>query len=378
MLKTSKTGTAIVAAMVGSLVLTAGSALSGGAEQVISVPAASSAPRVCPGFLTLGDYEYHTNTAGQAAITWFNKGYSGPLVITNTLGGCPVTAIEPLPRVFGNCSNLTSVTIPASVTNIAPQALTYCPSLMAIRVDAGSPAYSSADGVLFNKNQTTLVKFPGGRVGHYTVPGIITCIGPRAFKACNSLAGVAIPASVTSIGSDALEECSNLKAITVAKGNSAYASVDGVLFDKAMTTLIRFPGGKGGHYAVPASVSVIEDSAFSFCRGLDSVTIPGSVTNIRRAAFCECTGLTNITIPRGIHIENDAFENCTNLPASIRALAPRSVDEIGRRQCLSMPPVPVPVPMRTGVEAQKHLEQYQKELIQAGGEKGPPLPMPPR
>gem|GEM_PF-774900 len=344
------------------------------AEQVISAPVTSSAPRVCPEFLTLGDYEYRTNAAGQATIKDFKSRYAGALSITNALDGYPVTAIESWG--FGNCSNLTSVTIPASVTNVEPKALTGCSSLMAIMVDAGSPAYSSADGVLFNKNQTTLVKFPGGRVGHYTTPASVTSIGDQAFKACSHLAGVVIPASVTSIGGDALEECSSLKAIKVAKGNSAYTSVDGVLFDKAMTTLIRFPGGKGGHYAVSSNVAVIEDSAFSFCRGLDSVTIPGSVTNIRRAAFWECTGLTNITIPKGINIEDDAFEKCTNLPASIRTLAPRSVDKHGRSQCLSMPPVPIPVPKYTGAEAQKHLEQYQKELIRAGGEKGPPLPMP--
>jgi len=361
----------------GSLVLTAGGARSGMAEQVISAPVTSSAPRVRPEILTLGDYKYRTNAVGQATITGFNKGYSGPLIITNALGGCPVTDIWG----FGDCSNLTSVTIPASVTNVEPQALAYCPSLTAIMVDIGNPAYSSVDGVLFNKNQTTLIQFPGSRAGHYTIPASVNSIEKQAFEACSRLAGVTIPASVISIGSYAAENvfeaCDSLKAITVAEDNSIYTSVDGVLFDKAMNTLICFPGGRVGHYAVPTNVYAIKNSAFVFCRGLDSVTIPSSVINIGKKAFYECTGLTNITIPAGVNIEQGVFENCTSLPASVRALSLTQQEYYQAcHQRVLTPQKPPPVSEYTEAEAQKHLEQYQKELIQAGGEKGPPLPMP--
>ena len=67
-----------------------------------------------------------------------------------------------------------------------------------------------------------------------------------------------------------------------------YSSVNGVLFDKSQTTLIQFPGGIGGSYTIPASVTSIGDYAFDDCTGLTSVTIPSSVTSIGELAFSCC------------------------------------------------------------------------------------------
>ena len=66
-------------------------------------------------------------------------------------------------------------------------------------MDANNPAYSSVAGVLFDKNQTTLIQYPGGKAGSYTIPDSVTSIGGAAF-ACCSLTSVTIPDSVTSIG----------------------------------------------------------------------------------------------------------------------------------------------------------------------------------
>jgi hypothetical protein len=111
---------------------------------------------------------------------------------------------------------------------------------------------------------------------------------------------VTIPASVTSIGGerppwDAFGGCGELAKITVAAGNSAFSSADGVLFDKDKTALLLFPAGKGGDYAIPSSVTGIGNGAFAYCSGLTSITIPSSVTGIGPAAFYECSGLTSVT-----------------------------------------------------------------------------------
>jgi hypothetical protein len=76
--------------------------------------------------------------------------------------------------------------------------------------------------------------------------------------------------------------------------NSVYSSLDGILFNKAQTTLIQFPGGRGGSYAIPNSVTSIGQSAFEFCTSLISVTIPNSVTSIGDNAFYYCTNLTGV------------------------------------------------------------------------------------
>jgi hypothetical protein len=81
--------------------------------------------------------------------------------------------------------------------------------------------------------------------------------------------------SVTSIGSYAFDSCTGLTAITVGPGNPAYSSEDGVLFDLAKSTLIQYPGGKGGSYTIPASVTTIGIYAFSYCSSLTSASFLG-------------------------------------------------------------------------------------------------------
>ena len=91
------------------------------------------------------------------------------------------------------------MTIPASVTSIGNGAFADCPSLTSIHVDAANPAYSSTNGVLFDKAQATLLQFPGGLGGSYTIPNSVTSIGDYAFVGCG-LTSVTLPNSVTSIG----------------------------------------------------------------------------------------------------------------------------------------------------------------------------------
>jgi hypothetical protein len=164
-------------------------------------------------------YTYSTNADGSANIV----AYAGPpwvVAIPTNINGLTVTSIGC--KAFFNDTNLTSVTIPNSVTNIGYGAFAFCysltsvtipgsvitgdgafygcGSLTSITVDASNPAYSSMNGVLFDKAQETLVEFPGGLGGSYTIPNSVTNIGYGAFQYCGSLTSVTIPNSVTSIG----------------------------------------------------------------------------------------------------------------------------------------------------------------------------------
>lgn len=127
------------------------------------------------------------------------------------------------------------------------------------------------------------------------IPNNVTSIGPSAFQLCANLTSVTIPSSVTTIGDIAFNSCNQLTNIVVDAANLDYSSTNGVLFDKAQTTLIQFPGGLGGDYTIPNSVTNLGDDAFDNCYGLNSVTIPTSVANIDSISFYICTGLTNIT-----------------------------------------------------------------------------------
>lgn len=180
---------------------------------------------------------------------------------------------------FYECTSLAGITIPASVTNIGDGAFVRCTSLTAITVDAGNAVYSSLDGVVFNKSQTTLLQFPGGKAGSYTIPGGVTNIGDGAFYWCTSLTGVTIPASVTSIGDDGFHYCTSLTGITI-----------------------------------PNNVTSIGMDAFNNCTGLRDVTIPNSITSIRGWVFFSCTRLSSATIAASVtNLEDSVFASCTNL-----------------------------------------------------------------
>ena len=187
-----------------------------------------------------------------------------------------------------------SYTVPDSVTSIGYAAFAGCTSLTAITVDALNPTYSSLDGVLFDKSQTTLIQFPGGKDGGYIIPNSVANIGNGAFEHCEGLTSVTIPSSVTSIEGWAFDGCTSLTAITVDTLNPNYSSVDGVLLDKSKTTLIQYPGGKAGSYTVPDSVTSIEQAAFYGCSSLTSVTLPIGVARIGAVAFTGCIRLTEV------------------------------------------------------------------------------------
>jgi hypothetical protein len=155
----------------------------------------------------------------------------------------------------------------------------------------------------------------------------VTTIRHGAFHNCDSLTNVTIPFSVTARGieSDAFNYCHNLTNISVDTRNSAYMSVDGILFDNNGIVLFRYPAGKSGAYTIPSSVAIIGDYAFYGCTGLTNVTIPSSVVSIGYSAFAY-TGLTSITIPSSVTvIDALAFYYCDNLlsvtiPSSVHTI----------------------------------------------------------
>ena len=285
-------------------------------------------------------YIYTTNN-GAITITGYTG--DGALLITNTITDLPVTGIGG--SAFRG-SSVTNVTIPSSVTNIGLFAFLRCATLTAIVVETNNPAYSSAEGVLFDKNQTALICCPGGKVGSYTIPDSVTSIWTEAFDSCISLTNVTLGASVASVPLAtglAFYNCTALSAITVHPSNSTYSSVEGVLFNKNATTLVLYPLGKPGSYTIPNGVTNIGYFAFYVCNNLTGITIPTSVTQIDSGAFNHCRSLTNVTIPSSVTtIADSAFRNCSSLT---NVTIPSSVTNIGDSAfsyCSSLPSVTIP------------------------------------
>jgi len=128
----------------------------------------------------------------QTVLIQYPAGKSGSYIVPNG-----VTSIGN--QAFDGSTRLTSVTIPATVTNISDEVFQYCINLTNISVTAGNPVYDSVNGVLFGNQQTTLVAFPAGLGGSYTVPAGVTNIMDYAFSYCFYLTTVTFPASLTSL-----------------------------------------------------------------------------------------------------------------------------------------------------------------------------------
>ena len=220
---------------------------------------------------------------------------------------------------FSDCSGLTSVTIPNSVTTIRRYAFRKCSGLMSMNI-----------------------------------PNSVTNIEESAFSQCSSITSVTIPNSVTTIEDGAFSSCSGLTRVNISDlaiwcdisfnsidSNPLYhahhlflngTEIKDLVIPNSLTTIKYDPfvGCSGlTSVTIPNSVTEIETYAFRDCTGLTSITIPNSVTNIRQYAFKGCSGLTSVTIPNSVtSIERGTFEGCSGLTS---VTIPNSVTSIGYR-----------------------------------------------
>jgi hypothetical protein len=203
-------------------------------------------PLVLPA-ATEGPYTY-TVTDGQATITGFDYTYSGALSITNELGGCPVISIGP--RAFYDCTSLTSVTVPDSVTNIEDEAFEGCSALTSVTI--------------------------GNRVA---------CIGWHAFFRCSALSSVTIGNNVTTIESSTFRDCSALTFVLFTGDVPTTFFPDA--FENTPATLYHLPSATGWPSTLAGRPVVCWNPAFS----------PASPPRFESGAFAfSLTGNTNIPV----------------------------------------------------------------------------------
>ena len=190
-------------------------------------------------------------------------------------------------------SKLESVSIPASVRDIAYHAFQNTDALEGVTF-----ASESAKAALATSDSEA------GKL----------MIRDEAFYH-SGLKTVSIPAYVNYIGNLVFSNCHALTDISVSGENSFYASLNGVLYDKALKKLITCPAGKTGSYTVSSNVETFAFGAFEGSQ-LTVITIPeqSNLITIGYRAFYDCDNLTTINIPDSVQsIEYYAFANCDNL-----------------------------------------------------------------
>lgn len=246
-----------------------------------------------------GNFQYsYINDGTAVEITSFN-GTGVSVVIPSIIEGKPVTSIGE--RAFGNCTALTTVTIPNSVITIGAWAFQNCYSLTTMTIP--NSVSRIGDGAFYGVGLRSVV-----------IPNSVTLIADDLFFGCYSLTSVIIPVSITSIGNYSFGNCYQLG--NVAIPNSVTSIGIGAFYNCGLKTVV-----------IPESISTVEDRCFQGCYALTSVTIPVSVTSIGDYTFNNCYALTSVKIPSNVSSLGDyLFGNCYNL---ISVTVTGSVSSIG-------------------------------------------------
>lgn len=143
-----------------------------------------------------------------------------------------------------------------------------------------------------------------------TLPSDAVKIEKDAFMNCTSIKTITVPASAASISPSS--GCTSLAAINVSAANTAYSSIDGVLFDAGATEILWFPIGKQGDYTLPASVKSIGDYAFQGCH-ITRFTLPDNLTQIGQAVFFD-SSVEEVVMPSNLRlIPTATFQKCSRL-----------------------------------------------------------------
>ncbi len=250
--------------------------------------------------------------------------YSGDIVIPESVSyngkDYIVNAIDE--KAFYNCSGLTSVIIPNTITIIGNNAFNGCSALTGIDIPnsifiIGDYAFRNCTGLL-----------------NVNIPDSLSTIGAYSFYGCSGLTSLTIGKSIASIGNNAFNSCNNLKELTwnaincTSNGNMSTSNIEHVTIGPEVEVLPYYfvSGSKITEVSIPNSVTAINGEAFSYCSNLTSIEIPNSVTLIGSSVFQNCSSLTNIELPNSItNIYRMTFYGCSelksiNIPDSVKTI----------------------------------------------------------
>ena len=306
------------------------------------------------GSTKIGELYYNLDSSNKTAeITYrsfvaaSNKDYvSGEIIIEESIvyNSTYYRVIGISNKAFVGCVNLTSITIPNSVTSIGTSVFEGCSGLTSVTIpnsvtSIGTSVFEGCSGLT-----------------SVTIPNSVTSIGDSAFADCSGLTSITIPNSVISIGESAFDNCYSIKEVILEDGevdinlgysyqysyrfplffncklesvylgrNTIYSiapfSKNEYLKEVTIGNSVTFIGENAflnckaiSKFNISTSVISIEEQAFSGCSSLSTLDIPTSVTFIGKNAFYDCPQLSIVELPSSvISVKDKAFANCINL-----------------------------------------------------------------
>ena len=236
---------------------------------------------------------------------------------------------------FEGCSALKQISIPQRVEKIGKNAFGLDCSA-ALEVDPKNANFSSDSGVLFDKSQRTLLRFPrSSAIRRYTVPKTVKTIGHGAFSKCVSLLSVELPIGVKEVSDCAFQECESLVRASI-PSSVERIGVEAFWRCSALTNV-----------ELPASVTRIEERAFLGCSALRSVVMPSSVQFIGAGAFWNCDSLQYVVLPKGIKkIGEGTFAYCASLRSVVVPEGVEAIDAGAFAYCEKLNSVTLPASVK--------------------------------
>ena len=265
---------------------------------------------------TYGNFQYSVLDDGTVCITnWGNPNYTvgGTCEIPAVIDGKTVTTIDG--RYF--CYDSTPpkcISIPETVTYINDNIFIWTHNYISdITVSDNNKNYSSVDGVLYNKDKTELIYYPGGKCGECVIPKSVKYIHDLAFR-----------------------DNDNITQVSVETGNNYYTVENGILFTKDKTKLVKYPCQLANtSYNVPDSVIDIGSWAFYGNGNISSINFTDSIKSIGECCFDNCNNIELTSIPRKIeYLGGYAFGGRLKLKTLIM---PKTLSKFGRHDVEARP-----------------------------------------
>ena len=309
----------------------------------------------------VGLYDFEVDREA-VKITDYPFDETGVVTIPDTIVGKPVTSLGE--SAFYNCQQITSLSIPESVTTIGQGTMAYTTDLQNIELRGSNSVFSVEFGVLFNKDKTELLHFPAHwnygppRDGNYEIPNTVTSVLTRAFIGATDLYSVTIPVGVSNLNSQAFYQCSDLTA-AIFFGDAS--NMGGSVFDGADASFKIYYSDQASGFSSPSWLSYPAESfdgnySFSiwsnvaqidnyagteaepvvlpetlagfpvryihslafYLNNATSYSIPEGVTDIFAQAFQSNPNLKYITIPSSVtNMGYGVFKNCAQLKTAL-------------------------------------------------------------